>query len=226
MFCKNCFVQYSQNSWLLETNARNTRAYCEFFVFSSVFRCVSGVLCVLWKYCKTLAKHRKTPAKHHKTPAKTTKHHKTHSLTKQPEFANKPALAPSPQQQPARSSSHRHEDTTPTAPKKGVGPVDGPPQPIWTIIGPPKLAPEGGPGPGRQSKGTWTLVLARPHGVETKFQKIRTTNHRARCGCGVAARRSPTASRRKGGRGVAEPIPRAHSQAETTVVAKTTYREG
>jgi len=44
------------------------------------------------------------------------------------------------------------------------------------------------------------LALARPHGrgVETqttKLKKIRT-NHRARCG--VAARRSPTASRRKG----------------------------
>jgi len=33
------------------------------------------------------------------------------------------------------------------------------------MIGPSKLAPEGGPGPGGQSKGTWTLVLARPHGV-------------------------------------------------------------
>jgi len=47
----------------------------------------------MWKYCKTLAKHRKTPAKHHKTPAKHHKNHKTHLLTKQPEFANKPALA-------------------------------------------------------------------------------------------------------------------------------------
>jgi len=91
MFCEKCFVQYSRIFGLLE-NSRNTQAYCEYFVFSSVFRCISGVL---WKYCKTLAKHRKTPAKHHnKTPAK---HHKTpqkkHLLTKQPEFANKPALA-------------------------------------------------------------------------------------------------------------------------------------
>jgi len=50
-----------------------------------------------------------------------------------------------------------------------VGPVDRPPQPIWPIVEPPKLAPEGGPGAGGQSKGTWTLVLARPHGVETKL---------------------------------------------------------
>jgi len=41
---------------------------------------------------------------------------------------------------------------------------------MWPIIGPPKLTPEGGPGPGGQSKGTWTLVLARPHGIETKVQ--------------------------------------------------------
>jgi len=41
---------------------------------------------------------------------------------------------------------------------------------MWPIIGPPKLAPEGGPGPGGQSEGTWTLdlVLARQHdGVES-----------------------------------------------------------
>ena len=103
MFCERCFVQYTR-FFLLSENARNTRAYCEFFVFFSVFRYFSGVLCVLWKYCKTLAKHRRTPAKHYKTPRKTpqntrkttqntTKHHKTHLLTKQPEFANKPALA-------------------------------------------------------------------------------------------------------------------------------------
>jgi len=75
-----------------------------------------------------------------------------------------------------------------TAPTRRVGPVDGSPQPIWPTIGPPKLSPEGVPGPGGQSKGmwTWTLVLARPHGVETTFQKIRTNYHRARCG--VAAR--------------------------------------
>jgi len=41
---------------------------------------------------------------------------------------------------------------------------------MWPIIGLPKLAREGGPGPGGQSKGTWTLVVARPHGVEKKFQ--------------------------------------------------------
>ena len=39
-----------------------------------------------------------------------------------------------------RSGSHRRGDT-PAAPKRRVGPVDGPPQPIWPIIGPPKLAP-------------------------------------------------------------------------------------
>ena len=42
-----------------------------------------------------------------------------------------------------RSGSHRHGDTTTI--KRRVGPVDGPRQPI---IGTPKLAPEGGPGPG------------------------------------------------------------------------------
>jgi len=77
---------------------------------------------------------------------------------------------PLPPRQPARSGSHRHGDT-PAAPKRRVGAVDGPPQPIWPIVGPPKLAPEGGPGLGGQSKGTWTLVLARPHGVEPKCQK-------------------------------------------------------
>jgi len=77
-----CFVQYSRNFWLLE-NARNTQAYCEFFVFSSsVFFDVFRVL------CGNTAKHsqntRKTPAKHHKTPAK---HHETPQNT----FANKTA---------------------------------------------------------------------------------------------------------------------------------------
>jgi len=38
-----------------------------------------------------------------------------------------------PQQQPARSGSHRNGDT-PAAPKRRVGPVDGPPQPIWPIL--------------------------------------------------------------------------------------------
>ena len=36
----------------------------------------------------------------------------------------------SPPQQPARSGSHRHGDTS-AAPERRVGPVDGPLQPIW-----------------------------------------------------------------------------------------------
>ena len=101
-FCERCFVQYSRIFGLLE-NSRNTRAYCEFFVpvffrFSMFFGCFVEIL----QYCKTLAKHRKTPAKHHKTP---TKHHKTHLLTKQPEFANKPALAPAGATALTRASS-------------------------------------------------------------------------------------------------------------------------
>jgi len=96
MFCERCFVQYSRFFWLSE-NARNTRAYCEFFVFS-VFFDVFQVFCV---FCGNTAKHSQNTAKHPqnttKHPQNTTKHHKTHLLTKQPEFANKPALAHSRQ---------------------------------------------------------------------------------------------------------------------------------
>ena len=60
---------------------------------------------------------------------------------------------PSPPQQPTRSGSHQHGDT-PAAPKKRrVRPVDGPSQPILPIVGPSKLAPEGGPGPGARGPG-------------------------------------------------------------------------
>jgi len=59
-------------------------------VFFDVFR----VFCV---FCGNTAKHSQNTAKHQqnitKHPQNTTKHHKTHLLTKQPEFANKPALA-------------------------------------------------------------------------------------------------------------------------------------
>ena len=72
-------------------------------------------------------------------------------------YPYEPPNTPSPPQQPARSGSHRHGDTTTI--KRGVGPVDGRPQPIWPKSGPPRLAPEGGPGPRGQSKGTWTLGL-------------------------------------------------------------------
>jgi len=151
----------------------------------------------------------------------------THPRPRQPKtdddkFTPTKHLTPPPNHSSSRPAAAHTETETPLLhQKKGVGPVDGPPQPIcdlksiWPIVGPPKLAPEGGPGPGGQSKGTWTLVLARPHGVETKFQKsAQITNHRARCG--VAARRSPTVSRHKGG-----PEP---TQVETTVVVETTNK--
>jgi len=77
-------VWHSRDFWLLE-NARNTQAYCNSFVFSSVFADVFRVFCVI---CRNTAKHsqntRKTPVKYHKTPAK---HHKTPQNT----FANKTA---------------------------------------------------------------------------------------------------------------------------------------
>jgi len=60
-------------------------------VFFDVFR----VFCVF--ICGNTAKHSQNTAKHPqnitKHPQNNTKHHKTHLLTKQPEFANKPALA-------------------------------------------------------------------------------------------------------------------------------------
>ena len=76
-------------------------------------------------------------------------------------------LTPPPHHSSSRPAA-AHTETEPPLlhQQKREGPVDRPPQPIWPIVGPPKLAPEGGPGPGGQSKGTWTLVLARPHGVE------------------------------------------------------------
>jgi len=127
-------------SWLLE-NVRNTRAYCDFFVFSSVFRRFSGVLCVLWKYCKTLAKHeqntRKKSQNNRKTPQNTTKRKqtvfKTHLLTPQPEFANKTALlAPSP----------LHQDSAGTAPS-GTPPSAPPPSSINQSIKGPHKATHG-----------------------------------------------------------------------------------
>ena len=91
MFCQRRFVQYNR-IFLLFEYARSTQAYCEFFLFFSVFRYFSGVLRVL--RVEILQNNRKTPQNTRKTPQNTTKHHKTHLLTKQPEFANKPALAP------------------------------------------------------------------------------------------------------------------------------------
>jgi len=80
-----------------------------------------------------------------------------------------PTTAAGPQRlTPTRTRRHPYSTST----KKGRGPVDGPPhQPIWPIIGPPNVAPEGGPGPAKAKARVWTLVLARPHGVETTFQK-------------------------------------------------------
>ena len=65
----------------------------------------------------------------------------------------------------ARSSSHRNGDT-PAAPKRRVYRARRRTAPTdlahsWATQSSPP--PEGGPGPGGQSKGTWTLVLARPH---------------------------------------------------------------
>jgi len=76
-------------------NARNTRAYCEFFV---CFQCVSMFFGCCVCCVEILQNTRKTPQNTRKTSQNTrkhtTKHHKTHLLlTKQPEFANKPALA-------------------------------------------------------------------------------------------------------------------------------------
>ena len=74
VFCR-CFVKIVlcnttveiSGSW--KTHAiRNTRAYCEYFVFSSVFRCFSGVFCV---FCGNTAKHSRNTAKH---PQNITKH--------------------------------------------------------------------------------------------------------------------------------------------------------
>ena len=96
---------------------------------------------------------------------------------------------------------------------------------MWPIIGPPKLAPEGGPEPGGQSKGTWTLVLARPHGVETKFQSKESAQIIVP-GVGWL----PAAVQRyrdvRGVGGWQNPFPPRPTQVETTVVAETTDREG
>jgi len=118
----------------------------------------------------------------------------------------------------------RNDDNknTPTAPKKRVGLVDGPPQPMWPIVGPPRLAPEGGPGPGGQSKGTWTLVLARPHGVDTKFQKSAQIIVPGVGWLPAAAQRYRDVG---GGGGWQSQYPEP-TQVETTVVAETTGREG
>jgi len=71
-------VQYSRNFWLLE-NARNTRAYYEFFVVSSVFsmffeRCFVCFVEILQNTRKTPQNTCKTPQNTRKTPQNTTKH--------------------------------------------------------------------------------------------------------------------------------------------------------
>jgi len=88
----------------------------------------------------------------------------------------------------ARSGSHRHGDgDTPAAPKRRVGPVDGPPQPIWPIVGPPKLAPEGGPGPGggQSSKGTWTYAgfSFSPSALKQSFKNTHKSSCQVWGGC-------------------------------------------
>ena len=148
---------------------------------------------------------------------------------------------------PANIKIRRHQHTrvhAHTGPRRHT--------PIIVIIGPPKLAPKAGPGPGGQSKGTWTLVLARPHGVETKFQvsiitkfkqrradqdvfKIRTststsTNHKSSCpACEVVWGGRPPQSNsiaaQGGGGGGHSQYPEP-AQPETTVVAETAGREG
>ena len=134
-------------------------------------------------------------------------------------------LIPFPHHSSSRPAAAHTETETPLLhqrPKKGVGPVDGPPQPIWPIVGPPKLAPEGGPGPGGQSKGTWRLVLARPHGVETKFRKSAQIFVPG-VGWLPAAVQRYRDVRGVGGWQSQNPEP---TQDETTVVAETMGREG
>jgi len=63
-------------------------------VFFDVFRvCFVCFVEILQNTHETPQNTRKTSQNTHKTPQNTTKHHKTHLLTKQPEIANKPALA-------------------------------------------------------------------------------------------------------------------------------------
>ena len=48
-------------------------------------------------------------------------------------------LTPPPHHSSSRpAAAHTKNGDTRAAPKKRVGPVDGPPQPIWPIVGPPK----------------------------------------------------------------------------------------
>jgi len=78
-------------SWKTPAIHERIVSFSCFPVFFDVFR----VFCV---FCWNTAKHSQNTAKHPqditKHPQNTTKHHKTHLLTKQPEFADKPALAP------------------------------------------------------------------------------------------------------------------------------------
>ena len=132
-------------------------------------------------------------------------------------------LTPPPHHSSSRPAA-AHTETEPPLlhQQKREGPVDRPPQPIWPIVGPPKLAPEGGPGPGGQSKGTWTPVLARPHGVETKFQKSAQIIVPGVGWLPAAVQRHRDA-RGVGGWQSQYPKP---TQADTTVVAETTGMEG
>jgi len=74
-----------------------TPAIHERIVSSSCFPVFFDVFRVFCVFCGNTAKHSqntvKQPQNITKHPQNTTKHHKTHLLTKQPEFANKPALA-------------------------------------------------------------------------------------------------------------------------------------
>jgi len=64
-----------------------------FQCFSMFFRCFVCFVEIQQNTRKTPQNTRKTPQNTRKTLQNTTKHHKTHLLTKQPEFANKSALA-------------------------------------------------------------------------------------------------------------------------------------
>jgi len=82
-----------------------------------------------------------------------------------------------PRQHSSRPAAVHTGTETPIQWGMGGGGVDGPPQTDLAQNGPPKLASEGGPGPGGRSKGTWTLVLARLHGVVIKRSTGHTHTH-------------------------------------------------
>ena len=55
------------------------------------------------------------------------------SLSRDDKFTPSKRLTPPPHHSSGPAAAHTDGDT-PAAPKKWVGPVDGPPQPIWPIV--------------------------------------------------------------------------------------------